>query len=156
VRRARTLAAVAAVVITAAACRSTSHGTAASEQVSPKPATPIPAAVRAKEYVAITFTDVAMTTAGAPVVRLRFVAKNNGSDPVLCDESQFSLQLANGTTLAADPGANNVCDPDTIDPGATSNIVMFFDLPAGYAGSVTLIMRSPSNVPVGQAETTLH
>ncbi len=154
-RCARTLAAVAAVIM-AAACSPKSQGTAASGQVSPKPATPIPAAVRAKEYVAITFTDVAMTTAGAPVVRLRFVAKNNGSDPVLCDESQFSLQLANGTTLAADPGANNVCDPDTIDPGAASNVVMFFDLPAGYAGPVTLIMRSPSNVPVGQADTTLH
>jgi hypothetical protein len=118
--------------------------------------TPVPADVRAKEFVTFNFTDVAVTTSGAPILRLGMSAKNNGKDPVLCDESGFSLALQDGTVLPPDSGAQNVCDPDSIDPAGSSNVVMFFDLPNAYTGPVTVMMRTSDNTLVGQGTTTIH
>lgn len=104
-------------------------------------------------YVTFQFNDVAVTTSG--VLRLGFVAKNGGSDPLLCEESGFSLQLADGSTLQPDSGAENSCDPDTIDPGSTGKGTMFFDLKSGYTGAVTLIM-SDNNTIIGRGTTQVH
>jgi hypothetical protein len=118
--------------------------------------TPVPADIKAKEFVTFDFTDVAVSTGGSPVLRLTFNAKNGSNDPLLCDESSFSLELQDGTVLPPDAGAQNVCDPDSIDPSGTSKVVMFFDVPNGYSGPVTLLMRTSDNTLVGQGTTTLH
>jgi hypothetical protein len=104
-------------------------------------------------YVTFQFNDVAVTTSG--VLRLGFIVKNGGSDPLLCEEGGFSLQLADGSTLEPDAGAENGCDPDTIDPGSTGKGTMFFDLKSGYAGSVTLIM-SDNDTIIGRGTTQVH
>ena len=108
-----------------------------------------------KLYAAFTFTDVAVTTSGAPVLRLGFTLKNNGQDPILCEEGNFTLQLTDGTVLNADSGAENVCDPDTIDPGYSSKGTMFFDLPGSYSGSVVLIMTENGDV-IGRGTTQVQ
>jgi hypothetical protein len=118
--------------------------------------TPVPADIKAREFVTFDFTDVAVSTSGSPVLRLTFNAKNGSNDPLLCDESSFSLELQDGTVLPPDAGAQNVCDPDSIDPSGTSNVVMFFDVPSGYSGPVMLLMRTSDNTLVGQGTTTLH
>ena len=118
--------------------------------------TPVPADIRSKEFVALNFTDVAVSTGGSPVLRLTFGAKNNGSSPLFCGESSFSAELQNGTVLPPDSGAQIVCNPDSIDPGGTSNVVMFFDLPGGYSGPIMLMLRTSDNTLVGQATTTIH
>lgn len=117
--------------------------------------TPVPASVRAHEFATFTFTDVAVTTSGPPVLRLGFNVKNGSSDPLLCDESSFSLQLVNGTVLAPDAGAQNTCMPDSIDPGSSAQAVIFFDLPSGYSGPGMLIMKSSDNSVIGQGTTKL-
>jgi hypothetical protein len=108
-----------------------------------------------KLYVSFQFTDAAVTSSASPVLRLGFNIKNSGADPLLCEESMFSLQLADGSTLAPDSGAENRCDPDTIDPGSTGKSTMFFDLKSGYSGPVTLIMSDNSTV-IGRGTTQLH
>lgn len=118
--------------------------------------TPVPAAVQAKEFVTFDFSDVAVTTSGAPVLRLTVEAKNGSKDPALCDESGFSAELADGTTLAPDVGAQNTCDPDSIDPGGSSKVIVFFDLPSGYTGPITLMMRTSDNTLIGQGTTNIH
>ncbi len=118
--------------------------------------TPVPASVQAKEFVTFDFSDVAVTTSGAPVLRLTVEAKNGSKDPLLCDESSFSAELADGTILAPDAGAQNTCDPDSIDPGGSSKVIMFFDLPSGYTGPLMLIMRTADNTLIGQGTTNIH
>ena len=118
--------------------------------------TPVPPDVKAKEFVTFNFTDVAVSSGGSPVLRLTFDAKNGSSDPLLCDESSFSAELANGTVLPPDAGAQNVCDPDSIDPNGTSKVVMFFDLPSGYNGPVMLLMRASDDTLVGQGTTNVN
>jgi hypothetical protein len=105
--------------------------------------------------VAFTFNDVAVTTSGAPVLRLGFDLKNNGQDPLLCEEGDFSLQLSDGSSHDPDSGAENRCDPDTIDPGSTGKVTMFFDLPNGYSGPITLIMMENGAV-VGRGTTRVQ
>ncbi len=107
-------------------------------------------------YVKFDFNDVAVTTSGAPVLRLGFVVHNNGSDPLLCEESSFTLQLSDGSTLNPDAGAENTCDPDTIDASSTGKAVMFFDLKGSYSGPVTLIMRDNSNAIIGEGTTQVQ
>jgi hypothetical protein len=147
---------LAIVLVTFAGCSQKQSGTPASTGQSAGTMTPVPAEIRAKEFVTFDFTDVAVTTSGSPVLRLIFNAKNNSKDPLLCDESSFSAELTDGTVLPPDAGAQNVCDPDSIDPGGTSNVVMFFDLPNGYSGPVMLLMRSSDNTLIGQGTTTIH
>jgi hypothetical protein len=117
--------------------------------------TSVSSSAPAKEnlYVTFQFNDVAVTTSG--VLRLGFIAKNGGSDPLLCEEGGFTLQLADGSTLEPDAGAENICDPDTIDPGSTGKGTMFFDLKSGYAGTVTLIM-SDNDTVIGRGTTQVH
>lgn len=129
----------------------TSEATAAATQQS---ATSAPAA-GGKLDVAFTFSDVAVTTSGAPVLRLGFDLKNNGQDPLLCEEDNFSLQLSDGSSHDPDSGAENQCTPDTIDPGSTGKVTMFFDLPNGYKGPITLVM-SENNVVVGRGTTQVQ
>jgi hypothetical protein len=107
-------------------------------------------------FVTFQFTDVAMTTSGSPVLRLGFDVKNGGKDPLLCDESGFSLQLADGSTLSPDAGAENTCSPDSIDPNTTAKAVIFFDLPSGYTGPVTVVMRNSDNSIAGRGTTQVH
>ncbi len=118
--------------------------------------TPVPASIQAKEFVTFDFSDVAVTTSGSPVLRLTVEAKNGSKDPLLCDESSFSAELADGTILPPDAGAQNTCDPDSIDPGGSSKVIMFFDLPSGYNGPIMLIMRSGDNTLIGQGTTNIH
>jgi hypothetical protein len=109
-----------------------------------------------KLYVTFQFSDISVTSSGAPVLRLGFSIKNAGADPVLCTESAFSLELADGTVLTPDAGAENRCDPDTIDGGSTGKGTVFFDLGNTYSGTVKLIMRDSSNVIVGEGSAQVH
>jgi archaellum component FlaG (FlaF/FlaG flagellin family) len=157
-----TIAAVLAVLL-AVGCtpkQQTSTSTGSETTESSTPAVTESAAASASSapekqdlYVTFQFNDVAVTTSG--VLRLGFVVKNGGSDPLLCEESGFSLQLADGSTLEPDSGAENRCDPDTIDPGSTGKGTMFFDLKSGYAGAVTLIM-SDNDTVIGRGTTQVH
>ncbi|MBV8340204.1 MAG: DUF4352 domain-containing protein [Candidatus Eremiobacteraeota bacterium] len=128
----------------------TTEATATAEQA----ATSAPAS-GGKQDVAFTFNDVAVTTSGAPVLRLGFDLKNNGQDPLLCEEDDFSLQLSDGSSKDPDSGAENNCNPDTIDPGSTAKVTMFFDLPSGYTGPVTLVMSENGSV-VGRGTTQVQ
>lgn len=100
------------------------------------------------------FSDVSVTTNGT-ILRLGFSAHNKSKDPVQCDPSEFSVQLSDGSVIQADQSAENKCDPDSIDPGATSNATVFFDLKPGYAGAVTMMMTA-DGVIVGKGTTTIH
>jgi Domain of unknown function (DUF4352) len=102
-----------------------------------------------------TFNDVAVTTSGAPVLRLGFTIKNGGQDPVLCGEENFTLQLSDGSVLEPDQGAENGCDPDTIDNGSSGKGTMFFDLKEGYSGPVTLIMTDNGTI-IGRGTTQVQ
>ena len=132
-----------------------SSGTAASSEPSAQAAASSAPAAPAQKYAAFTFSDVAVTTSGAPVLRLGFTLKNSGPDPLLCEESNFSLQLSDGSSHDPDAGAENRCDPDTIDPGSTGKVTMFFDLPNGYSGPVTLIMNENGG-EVGRGTTQVQ
>ena len=109
-----------------------------------------------KQYVTFQFSDIAVTTSSPAVLRLGFAVKNAGADPLLCTESAFSLQLSDGTTLSPDSGAENLCDPDTIDPGTSAKATIFFDITNGYNGPVTLIMRDSANAIVGEGTAQVH
>ncbi len=106
-----------------------------------------------KLYVTFSFNDIAVTSSG--VLRLGFAIKNSGTDPLLCEEGGFTLQLADGSILNPDAGAENRCDPDTIDPDSTGKGTMFFDLKAGYSGPVTLIMSDNQTV-IGRGTAQVH
>lgn len=109
-----------------------------------------------KLYITFQFSDIAVTTSSPAVLRLGFTVKNGGADPILCTESAFSLQLSDGTILPPDSGAENRCDPDTIDPGSTGKGTMFFDLKSAYSGAVTLIMRDNANAIIGEGTAQIH
>ena len=130
-------------------------GGAAATSTSAAPAEQTATTAPASEnlYVTFSFNDIAVTTSG--VLRLGFAIKNGGTDPLLCEEGGFTLQLSDGSVLNPDAGAENGCDPDTIDPGSTGKGTMFFDLKAGYAGPVTLIM-SDNNTVIGRGTAQIH
>lgn len=115
-------------------------------------ATPVP---NGPSIAKFTFTDVAVTTSGTPVLRLGFDVKNTGGDPLLCDASEFSVQLSDNSTIPVDSSADVSCTPDTIDPGATAKGVMFFNLKGPYSGPATLIMTVNNGV-AGTGTTQLH
>lgn len=131
------------------------EATASPTAAPPEQAVTSATAAGGKLYAAFTFNDVAVTSSGAPVLRLGFTLKNNGSDPLLCEEGNFTLQLADGSVLEPDAGAENRCDPDTIDPGSSGKGTMFFDLKSGYSGSVTLIMTDNGTV-IGRGTTQVQ
>lgn len=110
-----------------------------------------------KPFVTFDFKSVAVATTKAPTLRLTFAVKNGGTDPLLCDESEFSVELSDGTKLPVDAGAENTCIPDSIDPGSSATAVMFFDLKAPYAGPVTVVMTSSqNNAIVGRGTAQVH
>ena len=125
----------------------------AAPTASPSPvasAAPVPV----RSDVTFAFNDVSVTTNGT-ILRLGFTARNTSKDPVQCDPSEFSVQLADGSVVQADQSAENKCDPDSIDPGAMSKATIFFDIKAGYTGPVTLVMTA-NGVVVGKSNTAIH
>ena len=162
-RRASWVLLLAAIIVVTTGCShkeqtTTSGGesTGAATSTSTEATATVAPAPSGKLYVTFQFSDVAVTSSGAPVLRLGFSMKNSGADPVLCTESAFSLELADGTVLTPDEGAENRCDPDTIDGGSTGKGTVFFDLKNAYSGTVKLIMRDSSNVMVGEGSTQVH
>jgi len=162
-RRATLALLLAASILATASCThkeqtTTSGSESAGSAASPASGEqPTPAVVESgKQYVTFQFSDIAVTTSERPVLRLGFTVKNGGPDPLLCTESAFSLQLADGTTLDPDSGAENRCDPDTIDPSTSGKATMFFDLKSSYSGPVTVIMRDNANAIVGQGVAQVH
>ncbi|MBV8082503.1 MAG: hypothetical protein JOY86_05910 [Candidatus Eremiobacteraeota bacterium] len=101
-----------------------------------------PAPLPARHDVDFNFSDVAITTSGAPLLRLGFTAHNISKDPIQCDASEFSVALSDGSVIQADQSAENKCSRDMIDPGATANVLVFFDMKPGYTGPVTLSMSA--------------
>ena len=161
-RRATLALLLAASVLATASCthkeQTTTSSSESANAASPAPGEqPTPAPVTSsKLYVTFQFSDIAVTTSARPVLRLGFAVKNGGPDPLLCTESAFSLQLSDGTTLDPDSGAENRCDPDTIDPGSSGKATIFFDLKNSYSGPVTVIMRDNSNAVIGQGTAQVH
>jgi len=145
---------VASAIICCAGCGGGS-GQGASSSPSPS-AEPVLTALPAgtKTPVTFAFSDVSVATAGANTLRLGFSIANASSDPLLCDVSEFSLQLADNTVLQADSSADSSCDPDTVDPNSSGKAVMYFNLPSGYTGAITLFMIV-NDVVVGQGSTTI-
>jgi hypothetical protein len=107
-----------------------------------------------KTPVTFTFTDVAVATGGSNTLRLGFVIVNGSADPQLCDPSEFSIQLDDGTVIQADDSADNSCDPNSVDPSSSGKVVMYFDLPGSYTGGLKLIMIANDAI-VGQGSTTV-
>jgi hypothetical protein len=124
---------------------------AASTAVASPTSPPLPE----KIAVRISIQGVSVTTSGPPILRLGFAIQNTSKDPVQCDPSEFSLQLANGATFEADTSADDICDPDSIDPGTSGKATMFFDLNQGYSGPVTLVMTSNGAI-IGKGVTQLQ
>jgi len=123
------------------------------QTATPSPAVSLaPLPVRAD--VTFNFTDISETTNGT-LLRLRFTAHNTSKDPIQCDPSEFSLQFPDGSVVQADQSAENKCDPDSIDPGATSKATVFFDLKGGYTGPITLMMTANGMI-VGKGNATIH
>ncbi|MBC5805714.1 MAG: hypothetical protein DLM53_08325 [Candidatus Eremiobacter antarcticus] len=112
-----------------------------------------PVPVPSAHAVTFQFSDVAVTNTG--LLRLKFTMANAGSDPILCDASEFSIQLSGGLSIPADPGAEDTCDPDTVDPGSSGKAVMYFDLHRQYVGPVKLLLTA-NNAVIGQGTTQLH
>lgn len=136
---------------------SSSSSESASSAASASPsAAPLPTALpsSAKTPVTFNFTEVAVATAGSNTLRLGFDIANRSNDPLLCDSSEFYIQLDNGTVVPADGSADNSCDPNSVDPGSTGKSVMYYDLPSGYTGGVTQFIVVNDNV-VGQSTTTV-
>ena len=107
-----------------------------------------------KTAVMFNFNDVSVTTSGPPILRLGFTIHNISKDPVTCDPSEFTIQLVDGTVVQADTSANSNCAPDLLDPGATGKATVYFDLPSGSPGTVTMSMTANDAV-VGRATTTV-
>ncbi len=107
-----------------------------------------------RSEVAFQFNDVSVTTSGPTLLRLGFNIRNNANDSVLCDPSEFTVKLSDGTVIGADTSAEDTCTPDSIDPGQTSKAVMFFDLTNGYTGPIELSMAG-TNAIIGRGTTTI-
>lgn len=147
----RLYAALACTALVLAAACSKNQGSTSPSAASPSaPSTTLPV----RNDVTFDFNDVSVTTSGPTILRLGFVIHNNSKDPVQCDPSEFSIQLSDGTVVAADQSADNKCAPDFIDPHTTGNGLVFFDLATSYTGPVTLSMTAGDAV-VGKGTTTL-
>jgi len=146
---------IAAVSMGIAACSGSSSSSSSS---SPSPsAAPLQTALPAgtKTQVTFSFGDVSIATGGDNTLRLGFTINNATGDPLLCDPSEFSVQLDDNTVVAADQSADDTCDPGTVDPQSTGQSTMFFDLPNAYTGGITMMMIVDGKV-VGQGTTALH
>jgi hypothetical protein len=149
----RTIAAtsvLALLIVLSPAC-SKKEATAPSTGASPQASQ---AALPIRKAVDLAFDDVAVTTGGAALLRLGFSIHNISKDPVQCDPSEFSITLSDGTVINADQSAENKCDVDSLDPGATGKAVVYFDLKPGYTGPITMLMTAADAV-VGKGDTTV-
>ena len=137
--------------IALAGCSGSGSGSA-SASPSPPDHTALPATT--KTQVTFQFTDVAIATGGSNTLRLGFAITNASDDPLLCDPSEFNVQLSDGSVIGADASADDTCDPGSVDPHADGKATMFFDLPHAYTGPVILFMVVNDAV-IGQGTTTL-
>jgi hypothetical protein len=134
------------------------NGSHSSSSASPSPAaapahTALPAGT--KTPVTFNFTDVEVATGGSNALKVTFSISNQSKDPQICDYSEFSVQLSDGSVADADGSADNSCTPDTVDPnGGAGTATMYFDMPHPYTGPVTMFMVVNDTV-VGQGTTTL-
>jgi len=129
------------------------QGTSSSPSPSAAPLhTALPAST--KTQVTFNFTDVAVASAGSNTLRLGFDIANGTTDPLLCDASEFSLQLDDNSVIEADGSADSICTPDTVDPNSNGKAVMFFNLPPSYSGGATLILVVNDAV-IGQGTTSI-
>jgi hypothetical protein len=146
---------IAAVAIVCLAGCGGGNGQGASSSPSPAAApshTALPAST--KTPVTFNFTDVAVASAGSNTLRLGFDIANGMADPLLCDASEFSLQLDDNSVVEADGSADSICTPDTVDPNSNGKAVMFFNLPPSYTGGATLILVVNDAV-IGQGATSV-
>ena len=104
--------------------------------------------------VVITFDQVAVASS-ANALRTDLELKNTSKDPVLCDPSEFSIQLGSASPIDADTSAAVECQPDSIDPGTTGKATMYFDIPGGYTGPVTVLLTVDGAI-VGEGTTQIH
>lgn len=149
--RAAAAAVMAAAVAFASGCTGSGQG---SSSASPSPPEHTALPTTAKTQVTFQFDDVAVETGGSNTLRLGFAITNASDDPLLCDPSEFNVQLADGTVIAADGSADDTCDPGSVDPHADGKATMYFDLPHPYTGALTMFMVVNDAV-VGQGATTL-
>jgi hypothetical protein len=148
------LSACLAAALFAASCGSGSGSASSSPSPSAAPAqTALPSGT--KTPVTFSFSDIAVAAGGSNTLRLGFTIVNATDDPQLCDSSEFSIQLSDGTVIAADDSADNTCTPNTVDPRSTGTATMYFDLPHPYAGDVTMMMNIDGNI-IGQGTATVH
>ncbi len=108
-----------------------------------------------KTPVIFEFSDIAVTTSGPTLLRLGFTLRNGTKDALLCDPSEFSVVLSTGDIVNADTSAENICQPDTVDPNVIGKATMFFDLKSAYSGPVTLVMTIDNKV-VGRGTAMVH
>jgi hypothetical protein len=138
------------VLILAAAGCSKKGATNAPAGASPATTAPLPL----KTKVMFNLNDVSVSTSGPPILRLGFTIHNISKDPVQCDPSEFSVQLADGTVVQVDESAENKCTPDSLDPKAAGKAVVYFNLPTNSPGTVTLSMTANDAV-IGRSTTTV-
>jgi len=146
-----TAAVCASALVMVAGCTGSSQGSS-SASPSPPDHTALPSS--AKTAITFNFNDVAISTGGANTLRLGFDIANGSNDPLLCDPSEFNVQLSDGTVIAADASADDSCDPNSVDPQSSGKAVMYFDLPSPYTGTLTMFMVVDDAV-IGQGSTTL-
>jgi len=149
--RSMVVAACAAAILVAGCTSSESSSSSAS--ASPPDHTALPAT--SKTQVTFQFNDVAIASGGTNALRLGFAITNASDDPLLCDPSEFNIQLSDGSIVTADASADDVCDPGSIDPHSGGKATMYFDLPHPYTGPIILFMVYNDNV-VAQGSTTIH
>ena len=149
------VALAACAMVATAGCTGNSRSTSSSSDTTAG-ATPDHTALptTAKTPVTFTFNDVSIASGGANTLRLGFDIANNSQDPLLCDPSEFNVQLDDNSVVPADDSAANNCDPNSVDPKSTGKAVMYFDVPSTYSGNVTMFMVV-NDVVVGQGMTTV-
>lgn len=149
----RQLVAAAVAMLFLAGCSGSSGGASGTASPTASPAhTALPPS--AKPQITFSFNDVAVSTGGSNTLRLGFDITNSSDDPLLCDPSEFNVQLSDGSVIGADASADDNCDPNSVDPHSSGKGVMYFDLPHTYTGQVTMFIVINDAV-VGQGSTTL-
>jgi hypothetical protein len=139
------------VLILAAAGCSKKEATNAPGGASPAASTaPLPL----QTAVTFNFDDVGISTSGPPILRLGITIHNISKDPVQCDPSEFTVQLADGTVVKVDESAENRCTPDSLDPGTAGKALVYFNLPTNSPGTITLSMTA-SGAVIGRSTTTV-
>src|SRR5579863_9820807 len=142
----RQLVSSAVATLVLAGCGGSGGASGAASPAASPAHTALPAG--AKPQITFAFNDVAVASAGSNALRLGFAITNSSDDPLLCDPSEFNVQLSDGTVIAADAGADDTCDPNSVDPHSEGKGVMYFDLPRAYTGPVTMFLVA-NDVVVG-------